>query len=211
VNPSRCLANTTSTINNVEVCTHTKECRRLALQRRRLISIRDAYKYLCNPNSSTPRKLKVLRQEITNSVETFARNTDVDNQQELETLELLTTHRKNPIYIHLKLTKAADDYHQVVNKLEERPISFIKSEARVKPSGKRSQNIISKRSQGPGAQPLKALQRPEDGPEGGGKNGTYTTNEKETDAIAREAWSEVYEGNSSNAQEVTQNFLTKCS
>jgi hypothetical protein len=91
---------------------------------------------VCNHNRSTESKLQVLSREITNNAKKCATHTDVRNQKEVETLDLLTASGKSPIYINLKLTKFAKAYHTVVQQLEHKSILSTKHDSRANLTGK---------------------------------------------------------------------------
>jgi hypothetical protein len=198
---------------NVEACTraHTPK----SAQGSRLNAyVLSPYGMLANtrstPIAAHPANSKSYDKNLPIVLGIFARNTDVNNQTEIETLELFATHGKSPIYLRLKLTKSADDYRKWSTNAKEDRLALPKVKQRQSSLGKDPTSSYPKELKDPGRSHWQRCEKPKDDPEGGGEKGPYATNEREIDAIAREAWSEVYEGNASDVQEVAQNFLAKC-
>ena len=176
-----------------------KELGRLRLQQRRLVSIRDAVKYL--QKGSGIEHQAALCKELRNNAAKFIKDCNIKNAKEKEAKDYMEDDGNTYLHNYITLTKLASDYEKRCSKLDEDIIHRVRQDSKNELNKKTSHRKISSIIKGPKAQPLRVFQRP--------GSGTYTTDEAEIDEIARKAWDSVYDGNTDEIDKVVANFMKK--
>ena len=80
------------------------------MQIKRLVSIKDACKYLQHVKDQNEVWVRTLRKEVKNNAIRFTVDSDPRSEQERETLEYIKDNDNSATHDFLKMTKLANDY-----------------------------------------------------------------------------------------------------
>ena len=192
----------------MESCKKNAELRRLAMQQRRLVSIKDVCCILHNGKTSDAQHGHNLKEELKHNTAKFLLKSNVNNPKEKEACDVIRQVGKSHAFNVIKLKKISEDYRKTVQRMEEKLIRDSNERDKKGLEGKKAHKRISAMLKGQRPQPLRALQRTKDG-KNGARKGIITTNEKEIDEIAREEWASVYDGNVKEIKEAVDGFVSK--
>ena len=141
-------------------------------------------------------------------VKAYCRQIDDKNKGETDTRQALQSEHTSWRKLHAQLSRHHQQHQDHISTLSKALAKQANQATAERLQGHHGQSIINRVVKQQHTQPMQAIQRPPD-PATPNQPGTYTTEPGEIDSIIQAAWDPIYNGNTTNIQQLVDNFFLK--